>query len=156
MRQESGILHNRQLPHLYGSSCVVRVPKSSKLYGMNTQLRLGETRDAYITFVGPIPTWPIIKLRRMRVDSIRMYLREPQCVFVALSDSTSRSYCLVKVVFPLTPQTSLSLKSNDRQLMELILHVWPFKWQFSKNHMLFLSHQENVKFISHKFCSENS
>ena len=50
---------------------------------------------------------------------------------VALSGSTSKSYCLVNVAFPLTPQTSISFKSNDRQLMELILHIWPFKWQFS-------------------------
>lgn len=131
MRQESGILHNRESPHLYGSSYVVRVPKTSKLYGMNTQLRWRETRDAYRTYVGPTPTWPIIKLRRMRAHSIKMYLREPHCVFVALSDSTSKSYCLVNVAFPLTLQTFLSLKSNYRHLTELIFHVWPFKWQFS-------------------------
>ena len=72
-----------------------------------------------------------IKLRRMRVDSIRMYLREPHCVFVAPSDSTSTSYCLVNVVFPLNPQTFISFRSNDRHVTELIFHVWPFKWQFS-------------------------
>jgi hypothetical protein len=65
------------------------------------------------------------------VDSIKMYLRKPHCVFVALSDSTSKSYCLVHVVFPLTPQSFISFKPNDRHLMELIFHVWPFKWQFS-------------------------
>lgn len=111
--------------------CVVRVPRSSKLYGMNTQLRQRETRDAYGTFVGPTPTWSIMKLRRMRAHSIKMYLREPHCVFVALSDSTSKSYCLVNVAFPLTPQTFISFKSSDRHLTKLIFHVWPFKWQFS-------------------------
>jgi hypothetical protein len=68
-------LHNEELRDLYSSPSIIRIIKSRRMRRAGHVARMGEKRNAYRLLVGkPEGQRPLGRLRRRRVDNIRMDL----------------------------------------------------------------------------------
>jgi hypothetical protein len=70
-------LHNEELHNLYSSPSIIRIIKSRATRGAGHIVRRDEKRNSYRILVGnPEGKRPLGRPRRMRMDNIKMDLRE--------------------------------------------------------------------------------